>query len=121
MKLVRFAFLVLVTLTIASVAEAQCLKCYPEPGRPFSAQGTCGYHWEGDWCTRQCCDMFEGWGCSVVDFMDPCDQWPPDWRVSSVIERKPKPARTRPERAFTSRLVPDSNSFATQRLRTCRS
>jgi hypothetical protein len=64
--------------------------------------------------------MFEGWGCSVVDFIDPCDQWPPDWRVS-VVERGLKAAPTRPDRAFTSRLVPDTHNFALQRFGACRS
>lgn len=64
--------------------------------------------------------MLEGWGCPVVDFIDPCDQWPPDWRVS-VVERKLKPVFTRPDRAFTSRLMPDSHNIALQQFGGCRS
>jgi hypothetical protein len=117
MKGIRFAFLFLVVVAVASGAEA-CMRCYTEPGRPFSTQGTCGPH-DLNWCDRQCCGASIGDPCSIPDFMDECG-YGLTATNESVVAVSARPARTRPDRAFTSRLLGDSQNMTVKRFRTCR-
>ena len=68
MRSIRW-MLMLAVLAVGVVAEAQCLQCYTEPR---SRQGTCGESFTG-YRDRGCFEI--GQGCTIPDFMDPCDPW----------------------------------------------
>ena len=74
MKVFRGVSLFLFVMVVGVVAEAGCMRCFREPGKPLT-QGTCGYDFEADYCDRMCCGGYIGDPCSIPDFIDPCDTW----------------------------------------------
>ena len=90
LRVLSFFFLV---MAVGVVAEAQCLRCYHQPGLPFT-EGRCGESPDG-YCDRDCCGSYEDAPCRRPDFLDPC------WFVSSradapqtvlrAVQRQPVP------------------------------
>ena len=81
MRTLRMVSLFVFVMAMTAVAEAQCLKCFREPGKPLT-QGTCGESFDG-YCDRQCCGNVQGAPCSIPDFLDDCD-W---WLSASLLQR----------------------------------
>jgi hypothetical protein len=69
----RIVMLSLVVLMFASLAEAECLKCYPG-GPPPHHGGNCGIT-NDEYSNRGCDGKVIGDSCPLPDFLDFCDPW----------------------------------------------
>jgi hypothetical protein len=103
MRSLRVVALFIVVMAVAAVADAQCLRCYREPGGPISS-GKCGQSSDG-YCDRSCCGNMEGAPCRRPDFLDPCG-----WLVKSKPDTD---APSVPRAAATHRQ--EAPYFATRR------
>ena len=93
MRTLRVLSFFLFVLVVGGIAEAQCLRCYHQPGTPFT-QGTCDESPDG-YCDRSCCGNSIGAPCRRPDALDPC------WWVNSkattpqtvlrAVQRQPMP------------------------------
>lgn len=111
MRATPLTLMFLAILTVAAVAEAQCLKCYSSGPRP-ATQGTCGESFDG-YCDRSCCGGVVGAPCPIPDFLDSCG-W---WLAKKADANRPLLHRAikQNEPAFTSRLLVERNATSTHR------
>jgi hypothetical protein len=69
----RIVMLSLAVLMFASLAEAECLRCYP--GGPPHSGGTCGIT-DDEYINRGCKPpKVIGDSCPIPDFLEFCDPW----------------------------------------------
>ena len=111
MRSLRYVFMLLAVLTIASIAEAQCMYCQQQPGQT-GEEGIC-VESNGDYCTATCCSGWLGMSCPVLDAFYRCG-W---WLASEADTNRPMMQRAirRSEPAFTSRLLVEHTVTRIQR------
>lgn len=116
MKSTRFVLMFLAVLTVAAVAEAQCLVCQRvDPNAPPRV-GEC-VDSGGGICSGVCCNGALGDPCTTPAAFSPCG-----WLAKKADANRPLLERTvkRNEPAFTSRLLIERNVMRTQqRLSRC--
>ena len=101
MRSLRYVFMLLTVLAVASVAEAQCMYCQQQPGQTGD-EGIC-VESNGEYCTTACCSGWLGMGCSTWDAFHGCG-W---WLANQSDTKRPLMQREirRSEPAFTRRLL----------------
>ena len=111
MRSLRYVLMLLAVLTVASVAEAQCMYCQQQPGQTGD-EGIC-VESNGDYCTTDCCRGWLGMSCSTWGAFHGCG-W---WLASQADTNRPLMQRAirRSEAAFTSRLLLEHTLTRTQR------
>lgn len=109
MRSLRVLSFFLFVTAVGVVAEAQCLRCYHQPGLPFT-QGRCGESPDG-LCDRSCCGNSLDAPCRRPDALDPC------WWVSSKLDapRTVLRAVQRPMPWFGTRQPLEQQTEATYR------
>jgi hypothetical protein len=112
MKPTRIVLMFLVILTVAAVAEAQCLVCQRvDPSAPPRV-GEC-VDSGGGVCSGTCCGGWLGDACTTPAAFSPCG-W---WLAKKADANRPLLERAiqRNEPAFTSRLLLERNATSTHR------
>jgi hypothetical protein len=112
MKSTRFVLMFLVVLTVAAVAEAQCLVCQRVDQNAPPRVGEC-VDSGSNICSGTCCGAWPGEACTTPAAFYQCGWWLANKAAADrpLLER----AVLRNEPAFTSRLLLERNATSTHR------